>query len=622
MCGIVGIYNYKNGKRPDKKLVGSILDSLRHRGPDGSGIYIDPNYAVAFGHRRLSIIDCSGGGQPMSDNRKTVWLTFNGEIYNFRELKHELEKKGYKFRTNSDTEVIIYLYEEFGENCFEKLNGMFALALFDRKKQVLIIVRDRFGIKPVYYSYTSSGLVFGSEVSAILMHPDYKKALDFDALNSFLTLRYNPSPQTLFKGIFKLPPATLLRISKNGKVEEKKFIQHSATVNKKINFPEAVEDFRFLLKKAVKRQAETADFPVGLFLSGGVDSAAIGHIMQEISQKPVQTFSIGFSDEPNFNELREAKEISRLIGSKHRQISISKRDYLRTLSKSIISTEEPIAQSTIPALYLLSEFTSQFAKVAISGQGADELLGGYQRYIGAGFIFDHPLLSKLISSLVPSRIEKFKRAKFALQFADPFDKIMGVYTIFTPQEKESLLRVETASAHEEILRGIYKSSKNLDSDLAKILFLDSRAMLPDNLLLFNDKVTMAHSLENRFPFLDQDLVDFLETLPIKYKINLTSQKIIQKRAISDWFPKKIVRRKKNPFATPMTRWLKNGLAKKFLDVIEKKDSACTNFFNVDYIRRMVYLHSAGKADYGRHLLILIFFEIWYKYFFDGNIIEI
>lgn len=624
MCGITGIYNFKTKNRIERRIVEEMTESLSHRGPDGQGIYINQRNHLGLGHRRLSIIDAPKGDQPMSDDEGNIHISFNGEIYNFLELKEGLNKKNYRFKTNSDTEVIIYLYKEYGVSCFRRLNGMFALALFDETKQTLVLARDHFGVKPLYWSETQSGIVFASEIKAILKYPEYKKELDFRALDSFLALRYNPSPQTLFKKIFKLPPATLLIISPAKQIEEKKIFSFHPETDHKINQNEAIEKYQLLIERAVKRQFLTSGVPVGLFLSGGVDSAMIGYLMQKYSFDKIKAFTIGFQDRADLNEISLAHKTANFLGCGHRHLTIGKGQYLSALPESIAMTEEPIAEPTIPALYLLAKFTSQFTKVVLSGQGADELFGGYQRYIGANLIFRNIHLVKFLSKFGFSRTERYARTRYASQFNDTLQRIVGIYSIFTPEQKRNLYKEKRLESESilPIFQDHFKESLHLDSDLARLLFLDLRFMLPDDLLLFNDKTTMAHSLENRVPFLDIDLVSFIESLPIEKKIGLFNQKIIHKKGAGKWLPNEIINRKKNFFATPMNDWLRQDLIRKFIKIIKSKGSACNKFFNLDYIEKMGYSYASGKADYSRHLIILIYFEIWYQYYFENSVVDL
>ena len=371
MCGITGVFNYKSQRTVSRDILKNMTYSLKHRGPDEEGFYIDQQAGIGFGHRRLSIIDLKTGKQPMSNAKEDIWIVYNGEIYNFLELKKELEGKGYHFRTTSDTEVIIYLYEENGEKAFARLNGIFAFAIYDKKKKCIILARDHFGVKPLYYTLSNGRLVFGSEIKTILQDSSVKRELDCEAFNSFLTFRYNPSPQTLFKKIKKLFPAHYLKVTAKDGIELKSYWDYLPKTNSVISEREAIEEYQRLLPRAVRRQM-ISDVPVGLLLSGGVDSAIIGYLMQKESLEKVKAFTIGFPGKGYYNELDDACRTTKLIGLEHYGLTITQNEYLDFLYQSFYHTEEPIAEATIPALYYVSKLAAKHLKVVLAGQGADE----------------------------------------------------------------------------------------------------------------------------------------------------------------------------------------------------------------------------------------------------------
>lgn len=625
MCGIAGIFNYRTRRSIDPALIAGMCRTIEHRGPDDEGCYIDQKAGVGLGHRRLSIIDLETGKQPMSNESEDVWIVFNGEIYNFPELKRELQGKGYGFRTTSDTEVIIYMYEEYGEKGFERLNGIFAFAIYDKRKCCLFLVRDHFGVKPLYYMFTEGKMLFGSEIKAILQGASIKKELDFEAFNSFLTFRYNPSPQTLFKDIKKLQPGHFLQVTTEGSVKLNSYWTHIPKTNNSISEGEAVEEYQRLFSNAVHRQI-ISDVPVGLLLSGGVDSAVIGHLMQENISDKIKTFTIGFPGKGDFNELEDARITAKRIGSEHYELTITQKEYLEFFYKSFWHTEEPIAEPTIPALYYVSRLAGQHLKVVLSGQGADEPLAGYHRYIGVHYISKYAsVLQKLplniISSLSP-RNERLKRAAYVNRFSNELQRILGAYTIFTPLQKESLLLPEVKkqlnNIDESLVESLYSQTSMLKDPLSRILYIDTRMSLPDNLLLFNDKMTMANSLEMRVPFLDIEFVKFVESLPSKLKLNGLKRKYIHKKAIEKWLPKKIIYRKKRGFSTPIDEWLQSDFAKTAKNIFNKKESACRNYFNLNFINRMIDQHQNRKEDFKRHIFLLLSFELWHKAFFENK----
>ncbi len=628
MCGIAGIFNYKTNQPVDLALLTRMYKSIVHRGPDEEGFYIDQQAGIGFGHRRLSIIDLKTGQQPMSNASKDIWIVFNGEIYNFLELKKELEGKGYHFHTTSDTEVIIYLYEENGEKAFARLNGIFAFAIYDKKKKCVILARDHFGVKPLYYTLSNRRLLFGSEIKTILQDSSVKRELDYEAFNSFLTFRYNPSPQTLFKNIKKLFPSHYLKVTTKDGIELKSYWDYIPKTNGVISEREAIEEYQRLLQSAVRRQM-ISDVPIGLLLSGGVDSAVIGYLMQKEASEKIKAFTIGFSGRGDYNELDDAYRTTKLIGLEHYGLTITQAEYLDFFYKSFYHTEEPIAEATIPALYYVSKLAAQHVKVVLAGQGADEPLAGYHRYIGAHYISKYAgllqmLPLKTIAEFLP-RNERLKRAAYVSQFSTELQRFLGVYTIFTPIQKEHLLKADAKkfihNADKALVERLYSQTGELQDSLSKMLFIDTRMSLSDNLLLFNDKITMANSLEMRVPFLDVELVQFLESLPSSFKIKMANRKYIHKKAVEKWLPKEIIYRKKRGFATPMDEWLQTGLAKVTKKILNAKGSACREYFNLDFINIMIDQHQKRKKNFQRHIFALLSFELWYKTFFENEKIE-
>ena len=626
MCGITGIFNYKKSQPIDHELLTRMCSSITHRGPDDEGFYFDG--PLGIGMRRLSIIDLKTGQQPMSNGEKSVWIVFNGEIYNFLELKRELLKKGYHFHTTSDTEVIICMYEEYGEKAFAQLNGMFAFAIYDKRKRCIILVRDHFGVKPLYYTLNNGSLIFGSEIKAIFQNPSIEKEIDYSALTTFLTFRYNPSPQTLFKGINKLPPGHYLKISSNGEIDICGFWNYRPSINFKISEQEAIEEYQRLLEQAVKRQM-ISDVPVGLLLSGGIDSAVIGHLMQKYSSYRTKTFTIGFDGIGDFNELVDARKTAEYIKSDHYDLTISQTEYVDFLFKSFYYTEEPIAESTIPAFYYVSKLAASHLKVVLAGQGADEPLAGYPRYFGERIISQNAGLLNILplntfAKLLP-RNERFKRAVYASKFIQEKERFLAIYTIFTPQQKECLLNDESKAKigeiNQELFDRVYDQTCELKDSLSKILFIDTRMLLSDDLLLFGDKMSMANSLEMRVPFLDIDLIKFLESLPSKLKLKGNTHKYIHKRALKKWLPKETIKRKKRGFLTPMDKWLQSDLASTARLLINNKKSACRYYFNINYVNQMIDMHQKRREDYKRHIFALLSFELWHKNFFEKTALE-
>jgi asparagine synthase (glutamine-hydrolysing) len=599
-----------------------MCDTVKHRGPDGEGVFVDEHHRVGLGHRRLSIVDLATGGQPMSNETEEVWLVFNGEIYNYPELKNELTAKGYRFRTTSDTEAIIHMYLEYGDKCFARLNGIFAVAIFDRRNGTLILARDHFGVKPLYYSLRNGTLTFGSEIKALLQDRTVRRDMDWEALNSFLTFRYSPAPQTLFDGIKKLHTGHTLKYSANGAVAIESFWDYRPH-HQAISEEDAVIEYQDLLAKAVKRQM-MSDVPVGLLLSGGVDSAVIGHLMQSYSMDKIKTFSIGFEGRGDYNELDDARRSSAFVGSDHHEMTLSRDEYLDFFYKSFHFSEEPIAEMTIPALYYVSRLAARHVKVVLAGQGADEPLAGYKRYFGEQQLTRYlPLLHALplstIANLLP-RNERVKRAAYASGFSNDLDRMLAIYTIFTPAQKSKMVLPDVQAAlvdvDREMVRRLYDEASSLKDSLAKILYIDTRMSLSDNLLLFGDKMSMANSLEMRVPFLDLELIQFVESLPSSLKLRRFTHKYIHKRAVTKWIPEEIVYRKKRGFATPMDEWLQADFADVARQHFNDPASAVRKYFKLEYINWMLDRHQARRENFQRGLFCLLSFEIWHKSFFE------
>ena len=629
MCGIAGKFSFRTDGEVTLDLLTRMERVLQHRGPDAGGIYQSEDHRVGFAHRRLSIIDLSGGSQPMADASGDLMIVFNGEIYNFPELRAELEGRGLPFTTRSDTEVILNLYRAYGEESFRRLNGIFAFAIHDRRRDRVLLARDHFGVKPLYYSFVDGTLVFGSEIKAILEDPGVRRTLDLDAFDTFLTLRYSPSPMTLIDGVRKLHPGHCLLTEGGREPEIIAFWNPSPVTNHSVHVRDAVEEYRRLLENAVRRQM-LSDVPVGLLLSGGIDSAVIGSLMRDGSQGPVKTFTIGFKGRGDFNELDDAASSARFLGSEHHALEIGAREYLEFFPRSFEFTEEPIAETTIPALYYVSKLAAEHVKVVLAGQGADEPLAGYHRYIGEKYLSTlSPVLRFLplrpLASLLP-RNERLKRAAYASAFTDEVERFVAIYTIFTQEQKQKLLLPELRErmkdrAHEVVGR-LHGSAGRMDETLSRLVFVDTRLSLPDNLLLFGDKMTMANSLEMRVPFLDLELIEFLESLPASLKLRGRTGKYIHKLALREWLPEEIIARPKRGFDTPMDEWLQGELAQTAQRLILESDSACRRYFHVEYIVEMIARHISRRENFQRHIFTLLSFEIWHRVFMEKRSVSL
>lgn len=615
MCGIAGSVNVF--------LPPETLKLIAHRGPDSSGyneIAIGDN-KVYFAQTRLAIIDLSPAGeQPMFSDCGNYCITFNGEVYNHLELREKLPEV--KFKGHSDTETILYYIRKYGIDAVKDLNGIFAFGFLDINAGTVYVARDHFGVKPVYYYHKDNQLIFGSELKVIISNKAYSKKVDLGALSDFLYLRYNPAPNTLFSDVKRLEAATYIKFEIGKSFKKVKYWQSIPEINTKISIGEAEEQYRFLLEQAVKRQL-LSDVPVGLFLSGGVDSAVLGYLMQKNSSYRIKTFTVGFEGTGEFNETEKARGTANFISSEHYEELINYNQFQVYLKDSFHNTEEPIAEPTIPALMHVAKMASQKVKVVISGQGADEPLAGYKRYYGEQLLSRYAMLTKLFANnlLQPFKNkEAVQRALYASKFSNEFDRFFAIYAIYTPEMQAEVLKNYAANnqldALKDQFRAIYNNVKGLDASLSKLLYIDTRTMLPDNLLLFNDKNTMAYSIENRVPFLDRDLVQFVETLPASFKLNGKTHKFIHKKAIEKWLPKEIIYTKKRAFSTPVDEWFKGELGTELNDMINSSGSFVKEHFNLDIIGKMVADHNKGIRNYKKQLFALLSLEMWYKNFYN------
>ena len=625
MCGICGVFNFE-GEPVNPGLVTAMSGALQHRGPDGEGHFFQG--AVGLGHRRLSIIDLEGGSQPITNENGTLQVIFNGEIYNFIELREELQKHGHHFSTRSDTEVILHAYEQWGLSCFERFNGIFAFALWDLNNNKLILVRDHLGVKPLYYVRLKNRLLFASEIKALLQDPDCPREVELSSLGQLFSLRYVPSPGTLFRDIMKLPPAHFMVVSAHG-VEIKSYWNSVPKIREAADERALVEEYQQLLEDSVRLQMRS-DVPVGLFLSSGVDSGALLALMSGNSAQPVRTFTVGFEGGERTNETKEAREMASRFGAHHSEMMVSASDYRDYYSRYLRDLEEPVGNETAAAFYFVSLITSRSVKVALTGQGADEPWAGYQRYLGVKLSeYYRQLPSLLTSGLLKPAVRKFssderlRRGVTALDEPDVLSRFVKVYSFYDSEMKEGLflpwLKQEISNDGVEAwraLRPLQARVEHLDP-LTQMLYLDTRTNLPDDLLMVGDKTAMANSLEARVPFLDYRLVEFIETLPPALKLRGLTGKYLHKKAIEKWLPKKVIYKKKKGFENPIDQWLRDEMRNYVGDCLLSEHAAVRRYFNAEYIQRLVREHEAGRQNYLRHIYLLISFELWHRQFISN-----
>ena len=623
MCGICGIFN-QVGYHIDRNTLESMTKAIEHRGPDGEGHYV--NDEIGLGHRRLSIIDLEGGAQPISNEDDTLQIVFNGEIYNFIEMRKQLEDAGHRFKTRSDTEVIIHAYEQWGTESVGRLNGMFAFALWNSRQHELVLARDHLGIKPLYYTVVKDQFLFASEIKALLKHPECLREVDLEALAELFTFRYVPSPKTLFKGIFKLPAGHMIRV-KGKKIDIMRYWNWVPELRKNWCEKELIEDYRSLLEDTVRLQLRS-DVPLGLFLSSGIDSGVLLALMSNYSSSPVKTFTIGFKDGEKTNEVEDAKRIALRFGAEHYHMILEPDDYALYYKRYMSDLEEPVGHEAAAAFYFLSKMTSQYVKVALTGQGADEPWAGYHRHIGvklSTFYSSLPnFITKLLALLVtktPFPNERLKRGVVALCETDILTRFAKIYSFFNKDMKALLYKgslkknflIADYYATKKALMRSLEDVSHLDP-LSQILYIDTRTNLPDDLLMVADKTSMANSLEVRVPFLDYRLIEFIETVPPNLKLKGLTGKYLHKKAIEKWLTKHEVHRVKKGFDNPLEKWFRISLRAIVEEYLLSSDSATAIYFDQDYIRHMLKIDREGKEQLRRHINLLMSFEMWHREF--------
>ena len=600
MCGICGQYNFGDQEPVLRQNVERMANSIAHRGPDDEGYLIAGPLGLGF--RRLSIIDLAGGHQPMSDAEESVWVVFNGEIYNFPELKRELEAHGHIFRTRSDTEVIVHGYKQWGDDVLNHLNGMFGLAIWDVRKQRLVLARDPFGIKLIYYRLTNGRLYFGSEIRAVLAGTGERPEVDPNSLNLFLRYRYSPSPHTLFQGIQKLAPGTML-VCENGTSVARHWYRYRPTPfspPKSIN--EAREELMVLYKQSVKRHL-LSDVPVGLLLSGGVDSGLLLALMNLYGDS-WRTYSIGYGSSFSDDELRDARKTASSFSSHHTEVMLDRRMFEDSLPAIVGSLEEPIASSSIVPMYFVCKRAREDVKVALIGQGPDELLGGYRRHLGVRYgsywgsipAWARAPIEAAIAAL--PRNETLKRGLHSLGIKDRQQRFQEVLSLLPGSEIDGLFQEGQLDrdAGNELLdcwKDLLVLSEDTD-ELGGFQFLEMRSTLPDELLMFGDKLSMAHSLEVRVPYLDKEIVEYVERLPANFKVRCGSQKWIHRQVCREFLPSEMLKRKKRGFAVNVVDdWFRGAMSAQMADILLDPESQIYQYLRPSAVQRIFRAHQSG-----------------------------
>jgi asparagine synthase (glutamine-hydrolysing) len=622
MCGICGAFSF-SGAAVDQLLIDKMTQVIQHRGPDGSGSFVSGR--IGLGHRRLSIIDLSGGAQPIANEDETLQVVFNGEIYNFIELRQELIKKGHVFKTDSDTEVIVHGYEEWGTDCVSHFNGIFAFALWDVTRRQLFLSRDHLGVKPLYYIQLGDLFLFASEIKALLSAPGCPREVDLKSLGKLFALRYVPSPDTLFREIKKLNPGHHMVVDQYG-VKVERFWNWKPQTPTRLKEDELVESYRELLEDAVRLQMR-GDVPVGLFLSAGIDSNTLLAMMSERSDRPIHTFTIGFEEGESSNETDDARRMAQRFGADHSEMIVGPQDYQDYYKRYLWDLEEPVGNESAAAFYFVSLIASRKVKVALSGQGADEPWAGYDRHIGIKLSQMYSQIPQVVTRRILGpmvdrfgRDPRWRRGTVALDEPDILTRLVKIYSFYSSDMKAKLFQpwvLEQISPDgrdaREALSRLHADVEHLDP-LTQMLYIDTRADLPDDLLMVGDKTSMANSLEARVPYLDYRIVEFVEKLPSSLKLRGFKAKYLHKKAVEKWLPREVIDQKKKGFANPVYKWLRESMQQYVSDCLLSDNAAVARYFDQNYIRRLVADHEAGRQNYMRHIYLLISFELWHQMF--------
>jgi asparagine synthase (glutamine-hydrolysing) len=610
MCGICGFTNYKNDD-----LLKDMVSNLIHRGPDDEGSFIDGD-KVSLAMRRLSIIDIDNGAQPIFNEDKSIVIVFNGEIYNFKELRDELRAKGHSFRTQSDTEVIVHLYEEYGEDAPKYLRGMFAFSLWDKKLNKLLIARDHVGVKPLFYSQKGKSLFFASEIKSILKNSEISTNMDYSSLDAYLKLLYIPSPLTIFKDIKKLEPGHIL-VWMNGSFEIKKYWSvPDEAIETDLTEEYCVEQIKDLLGKSVEEQ-KIADVPIGVLLSGGIDSSALTHFLSLNSNSRIKTFSIAYS-EKEFNESEKARLISKKYNTEHFE-AVLKPDIENLLENIVGSFDEPFADSSAIPNYLISKYAGEKVKVALTGIGGDEIFAGYPRHMGARVLSNYlkvpGSLRKMMANLsggfsestsssnTPQRLKRFfKGGEY------DFPAAYNHWTSYLTEDERRQLYAENSKA---VPGFADKFSINVKSE-ADIFKHEISNYLPEDLLYLSDRMSMANSLEMRVPFLDIRLIEFMSKIPLKFKTKGFTLKYLLKKSMENLLPNEILNQKKMGFQVPLAKWINSDLKEMIGEYLSPERIKKDGFFNPDFVDSLRETHKSGKRNLYDQIYSILIFNMWFE----------
>ena len=606
MCGFVG---YVNKQKDKKDTIKEMADLIVHRGPDSDGYYTDDT--IAMGFRRLSIIDLNNGSQPIYNEDKTKVIIFNGEIYNFKDIKGDLEKKGHKFSTNTDTEVILHGYEEYSEKILDKLRGMFAFVIYDKSTKEVFAARDFYGIKPFYYAMMGDTFMFGSEIKSFLVHPDFVRDFNPDALEYYLTFQYNAMEETFFKNVFKLMPGHYLKY-KDGKLDITKYYELKFEEDDTLSYDEWKQGIKERLEDSIKAH-KISDVEVGSFLSSGVDSSFVA-----ASSNVSKTFTVGF-DNKNYSEISYAKDLSKKINTVNINKTVTKEEYFKNLSNIMYYMDEPLADPSAVALYFVTSIASENVKVSLSGEGADEIFGGYNIYQEPfvwSWYYKVPYGVRKAIGKVASVFPSHRGLNFLVRRGKKLeDRFVGNAFIFNNKEVSKILSFKrNTNGFQDLTKKYYEAVEDKD-DVTKMQYIDFNFWLTGDILLKADKMSMANSLEVRVPFLDRPLIDYARKLPTKYKVDKYKTKKIFRDIAHEKLESKVSDKKKLGFPVPIRVWMRDD---DVYNTIKSHFVKADEFFNVKRIVKLLDEHKQGKKDNSRKIWTIYVFLLWHKIYFGGE----
>ena len=631
MCGIAGKFHFDLSARIETSEIERMLNIMSHRGPDGRGVYLGGS--VGLGHLRLSIIDLTTGAQPLSNEDDSIWIVFNGEIYNYPELRKQLLARGHQFKTTSDTEVIVHLYEERGEECIHELRGMFAFAIWDGPRRRLFLARDRVGIKPLYYFQRGGTLWFGSEIKALLTDSKVPRDLDLGAIRQFLAHYYLPGEQTLFRGVRRLLPGHTLTVE-NGCVSQRKYWDLVFPSEPSLcSFEQAADELRELLRQRVLDHM-ISDVPVGFLASGGVDSTALLSFASQQTDKPIQTFTIGFDDEHFTDERPYARMAAERFGTRHHEISMSAEQFGEFLPDYVWHMEDPVCEPPAVALHYVTRMARRHVKVLLSGEGGDEAFGGYQNYrnqlllevvkkvAGPARIPLGRGLAALKNSEEPGRLSYYSRALAADLGEHYWSRTSSPWAYFNATSSlfaKSFLDAVPALRDGTFTQTLHHRVRSLDV-LSRMLYVDTKSWLPDDLLIKADKITMGNSLELRVPLLDHTVLEFAARLPSNYKVRGLETKRVLKRAFQGVVPQEILDRKKTGFPVPYERWLRKELRSFVRETVCSARALARGYFQANAVKKLIEV-DATKGGLSKEVFCLLTLELWHQRFVDAPLAE-